>query len=89
MSTDQIIIGILSVFGVGAIALFSIKGFLSDLPGVIQAAEQVRDAWRKFRSMPDDTTTMVDPGPPTRLDPPSDQGPPVDSSSEVEPPTNT
>jgi hypothetical protein len=89
MSTDRILIGILSVFGVGANDLFSSKGFLIDLPGVIQAAEQVRDAWRKFKSMSDDTTNMVDSELSTRLDPPSEPGPPVDSSSEVEPPENT
>ncbi|MFB6945366.1 MULTISPECIES: hypothetical protein [Streptomyces] len=43
------ILFILAIAGVVAIFLFSVKGVLDQVPGVLDSAGRARDAWERFK----------------------------------------
>ncbi|WP_217231621.1 hypothetical protein [Streptomyces anulatus] len=46
---DGITIVILSIAGVASVLLFAIKGFLDQVPDVIDSAGRARDSWQRFK----------------------------------------
>ncbi|MEH0562621.1 hypothetical protein QBA37_25790 [Streptomyces silvae] len=46
---DGITIVILAIAGVASVLLFAIKGFLDQVPDVIDSAGRARDSWQRFK----------------------------------------